>query len=40
MEILWTWTELALALPFKNCVRLGMALGTAPYCEMTDLDDA
>ena len=26
MEILCTWTQLVLALPFKNCVRLGMAL--------------
>lgn len=26
MEILWTWTQLVLALRFKNCVRLGMAL--------------
>lgn len=26
VEILWTWTELELALTFKNCLRLDIVL--------------
>lgn len=44
VEIPWTWTELVLALTFKNCLRLDIVL-TVPgeqllICKMTDLDDA